>query len=392
MNEATENHTMKNKLHRWVSAILCAFACAFIPSGELWAQPAPAAANDIDQLTGPIALYPDALVIQTLTASKDYAAVLSFAGWLEKNASLKGSELQDAAQKAGFSEPLVALALFPQVIQMMVQKPDWTKALGQAVTADKKAVSDSVQRLRGQAQALGNLKTTPQQVVVVTNVIVERTVQQQVVVVTNTIVQIQPANPQVIYVPTYPQTVYVQQAPPPSSTSVAGAALLGFTVGVLVGANNSHYHNHYDDYWEDRQDYARSNQDQRQGNSQERQGERQGNQDQRQSNAQANQGQRQSGAASTQSQGAAGGAARNNAGTTSTWGGGPTASQSQRASTAAPASRSGGQTASRSTGMSSGGFSSYQSGGATKSQSSRGSSSLSSSRGGGGRSGGGRGR
>ena len=65
--------------------------------------------------------------------------------------------------------------------------------------------------------ALGNLKTTPQQVVTVTNIIVEKTVEQQVVVVTNTIVQIQPANPQVIYVPTYPQTVYVQQAPPPSS-------------------------------------------------------------------------------------------------------------------------------------------------------------------------------
>jgi len=126
---------------------------------------------------------------------------------------------------------VVALALFPQVIQTMVQKPDWTKALGQAVTTDENAVADSIQRLRTQAQSLGNLKTTPQQVVTVTNTVVEKTIEQQVVVVTNTIVQIQPANPQVIYVPTYPQTVYVQQAPPPSSANVAGAALLGFTVG-----------------------------------------------------------------------------------------------------------------------------------------------------------------
>ena len=91
--------------------------------------------------------------------------------------------------------------------------------------------------------------------------IVERTVEQQVVVVTNTIVQIQPANPQVIYVPTYPQTVYVQQAPPPSSADVAGAALVGFTVGVIVGANNNHYHHHYDDYWDDREDYYEDRQD-----------------------------------------------------------------------------------------------------------------------------------
>ena len=146
-------------------------------------------------MTGPIALYPDALVIDILSASKSFDTLKLFSGWLEQNASLKGSELQDAAQKFGFSEPLVALAPFPQVVNMMVKKPDWTMALGQAMTADKKAVSDSIQRMRAQAQALGNLKTTSQQVVVVTNVIVEKTIAQQVVVVTNTIVQI-PRRPQ----------------------------------------------------------------------------------------------------------------------------------------------------------------------------------------------------
>ena len=397
---------MKYKTHVWIAALVCAFACALISPMKLRAQTA--SASEIDQLTGPIALYPDAIVIQTLTASKDYAAVLSFAGWLEKNANLKGSELQDAAQKAGFSEPLVALALFPQVIQMMVQKPDWAKALGQAVTANKQAVADSIQRLRAQAQSLGNLKTTPQQVVVVTNVIVERTVEQQVVVVTNTIVQIQPANPQVIYVPTYPQTVYVQPAPAPSSADVAGAALVGFTVGVLVGANNSHYHHGYNDYWDDREDAynqrqdnaqgnqdqrqsnSQANQDQRQASSQANQDQRQGNQDTRQSNAQANQGQGQSGAASAQSQSAGGqGQRQSGAASAQSQGAG---GQAQRQSAASPSSKAGGQSASRSTGMSSGGFSGYQSGGATRSQSSRGSSSMSSSRGGGGGGRGGRGR
>jgi uncharacterized protein DUF3300 len=363
---------MKTKSRVCVSALAFALACALIASGELWAQQpaaAPAAPNPIDQLTAPIALYPDALVIQILTASKSADKLTSFAAWLKKNDKLKGSELQDAAQKAGFDAALIALAPFPQVVQMMVEKPDWTKALGQAVTADKKGVSDSIQRLRAQAKAAGNLKTTEQQ-----------TVETQTTSAGQQVIVIQPANPQVIYVPTYnPQVVYVQSAPPPSSSSAAGAALVGFTVGVLVGANNSYYH-HSDNYWEAREDYyedraddARDNQDQRQsdrqGNQDQRQSDRQANQDQRQSTAQANQGQRQPGTPSAQSQAAASPSQRQSAGPTSTWGGGPAAS--------------------RSSGMSSGGGSSYQSGSATRAQSSRGSASMSSSRGGG-RSGGGR--
>ncbi len=99
------------------------------------------------------------LIIHLLTAVQNYDTLKLFAGWLQKNSALKGSELQDAAKKIGFSDALVALAPFPQVVQTLVDKPDWTKALGQAVTTDKKAVSDSIQRLRAQAQALGNLKS-----------------------------------------------------------------------------------------------------------------------------------------------------------------------------------------------------------------------------------------
>ena len=338
---------MKSALRVSLSAFLLIFSCALMPAGRLLAQQP--TAQEIDQLTGPIALYPDAIVLHILTAAQSYDTLKLFAGWLEQNANLKGSELQDAAQKFGFADPLIALAPFPQVVQTMAQKPDWTKALGQAFAADGKAIFDSIQRLRGQAQALGNLKTTPQQVVIVTNTVVEKTVEERVVVVTNTIVQIQPANPQVIYVPTYPQTVYVQAAPPPSSASVAGAALVGFTVGVIV-ANNSYYH-HYDNYYEHREDYYNERQDQARQNQDQRQTTAQGNQEQRQTTSQANQSQRQSTAQ---------------------------ASQGQR------------QSASRSSGMSSG--ASYQSGSTTKAQSSRGSASMSSSRssgGGGGRSSGG---
>src|ERR1035438_1352869 len=88
----------------------------------------------------------------------------------------------------------------------------WTMDLGQAFLDQQKELMDTIQMLRGKANAAGVLKTTPQQVIVVTNTIIEKTLEQQIVYVTNTVVQIQPANPQVIYIPTYPPTIYY---PPP---------------------------------------------------------------------------------------------------------------------------------------------------------------------------------
>jgi len=346
-------------------------------------------AQAIDQLTGPIALYPDPLIFQIVAASTNVDALKSFADWMGKNANLKGSELQDAAQKAGFDAALIALAPFPQVIQMMVQKPDWTKALGQAFTADKDAIFDSIQRLRAQAQATGNLKTTPQQKVETQTT----SGGQQVIVV-------QPANPQVIYVPQYnPQTVYVAAPPPPpSGASVAGAAAIGFTAGVIIGGYHNSYYHAYDEYWDHREDYYQDrqenyqqNQDQRQSNAQANQSQRQStsqaNQSQRQSTSQANQAQRQSSASSAQSQ-AAGTQSQRQSSASSAQSqaaanqgqrqAGGSSAQSQATATS---SRGSGQTASQRSGMSSGGLSGYQSGAATRTQSSRGSGSLSSSRG-----------
>jgi hypothetical protein len=355
-------------------------------------SPAKPSASDaaLDTLTGPIALYPDALVAQILEASKDVAAVQKFAGWLKANSALKGTALQDAAQKAGFAAPYIALAPFPQVVQMMVEKPDWTKQLGAAFTSDEQAVYQSIQRLRAAAMALGNLKTTPQQEVVTDT---SSTGQP--------IILVQPANPQVVYVPVYnTQTVYVQQAPPPpapsaSSSDVAAAALVGFTVGIIIGASSNHYYygpyawhgggaayhyayerredyvDHRQDLYEDRQDYRQDAYENRADNVQQNQSQRQstaqGNQSQRQSTAQANQANRQASGATSQT------AQANQAQRQST----AQASQASRPSTAS-ASAAG---ASRSR---AGGASSYQSGSAARAQSARGSSSRASSRSGGG--------
>ena len=180
---------------------------------------------------------------------------------------------------------------------MMVEKPDWTKQLGAAFTSDEQAVYQSIQRLRAAAMALGNLKTTPQQ-----EVVTEASSTGQ------TIILVQPANPQVVYVPVYnTQTVYVQQAPPPSSSSsnVAAAALVGFTVGIIIGASSNHYYYgpyawhgggaayHYayerrEDYVDHRQDVYDDRQDNRQDVYDNRQDNVQQNQSQRQSTAQSN--------------------------------------------------------------------------------------------------------
>jgi len=362
--------------------------------------------QQLDSLTAPIALYPDALLAQIFAASVNFPELQSFSDWMAKNAKLTGSALQDAAYKEGFDASLVALAPFPQVIQMMMQKPDWTKQLGQAFTATRDAVFDSIQRLRAQAQAKGNLKTTEQQ-----------EVQTQTTSSGQQVIVIQPANPQVIYVPQYnPQVVYVQSAPPPSS-SAAGAALVGFTAGIIIGAAaNSHYYYGpygwhggamYHDAWEDRyeaaehmqdqrQDYAnqrqdnyQQNQSQRQDNYQQNQSQRQStaqaNQSQRQSTAQANQANRQTSAQSAQANAQASQAQRQTSAQTGQAQRQSSASATQSSrqvqqSAASTSSRASGQTASQRSGMSSGGFSGYQSASATSSQSRRGNSSLSSSR------------
>jgi hypothetical protein len=348
-----------------------------------------ASAAEMDTLTAPIALYPDALIAQILQASTDVAAVQKFSAWLGANASLKGTPLQDAAQAAGFAACYVALAPFGQVVQMLAQKPDWTAQLGKAFVADKSAVFDSIQRLRAAAQALGNLKTTEQQAVVT-----ETTSTGQSVIV------IQPANPQVVYVPVYnTQTVYVQ-APPPSSASVAGAAVVGFTAGIIIGAASDHYyHGPYgwhgaamydeawdrrEDYWDDRQDFAEDRYENRQDYAQDRQSNAQANQQQRQSTAQSNQSQRQATAqtnqANRQSAASSGTAQANQAQRQSA----AQSNQATRQASAATSSAGSGQKASaRSSGG--GGLSGYQSGGSARAQSARGSSSRSASRGGGGR-------
>jgi Protein of unknown function (DUF3300) len=196
--------------------------------------------DDLDKLLAPIALYPDALLMQVLAASIDSQEVLDGGNWLLENKTLQGDALDNASKSAGFGPAMMALFHFPQVVDMMCSEIDWTKQLGAAFNANQGAVLDSVQRLRLQAKNVGNLQTTSQQTVVT-----QQASGQQVIV-------IQPANPQVIYVPQYNPTV-VYTTPPPSpgvsTESAVVGAFVAFGVGMAVGAifanNNRYYYPHW---------------------------------------------------------------------------------------------------------------------------------------------------
>jgi Protein of unknown function (DUF3300) len=375
-------------------------------------------AGSLDQLLAPIALYPDPLLAQILMSAGDPPKVEQFNTWLQGSTALKGTQLQDAAVKAGFEASLVALALFPQVVARMADQIAWTTMLGQAFAADRNAVFASIQKLRHQAQDVGTLKTTPQQ-----EVTTKTTSGGEEVIV------IDPANPQVVYVPQYnPEVVYTQAptqtvAPTTVTNTVivqddntdeaVAAGLIGFTAGIAIGAavNNSYYHGPYgfygggymyndawDDYYDHREDAREDWQDHREdviedrgdrredlaeergdrsGTRQEQRTERQGTTQQQRTDRQ--QTRQESGTASTQRTQQAQQAQQQRAQTQSaTTQSGRTGSTSARgysdSSSSRAQPRSGGSDA----------FSGYSSGASQRSSSSRGQASRGSSRGGGG--------
>jgi len=186
--------------------------------------------EELDQLLAPLALYPDSLLAQILMASTYPLEVVEAARWAKANQNLKGDALTKALEQQDWDPSVKSLVNFPQVLDMMNEKLDWTQKLGDAFLAQQKEVMDTVQKLRVKAYGAGNLKTTEQQKVVVEEE-------------TKTII-IEPAKPEVVYVPTYNPTVvygpwwYPAYPPyyyyPPGY--VAGAALFSFGMGVAVGA------------------------------------------------------------------------------------------------------------------------------------------------------------
>ena len=158
--------------------------------------PAPAphqSTQKLDQLVAPIALYPDALIAQILAGATYPSEIVEADRWLQQHPDLKGDALAKAVDAQSWDPGVKALTQFPGLLGMMDKNLSWTSSLGEAYVSEQQNVLDAIQVMRLRAQQAGNLKSTPQESVTTQG---------------NTIV-IEPANPQVVYVPEYdPWVVY----------------------------------------------------------------------------------------------------------------------------------------------------------------------------------------
>ncbi|MDO8432833.1 MAG: DUF3300 domain-containing protein [Candidatus Binatus sp.] len=219
-------------------AIALALTCAQIVASAPWfAMPAfaqleaqQAAAlpkptrQEMEQLVAPIALYPDALVAQIVAASTHPTDIVEAARWLQQNSSLTGAALAQAANNQPWDPSVKSLTAFPSVLNNMNSNLSWTSALGEAYYTYPQDVMKTIQTMRAQAKAAGTLQSNAQQTVVQEG---------------STII-IQPASPEVVYVPAYnPTVVYgapVATYPGYSGADLALTGVLAFGAGVAVGA------------------------------------------------------------------------------------------------------------------------------------------------------------
>jgi hypothetical protein len=220
----------KKKGYLMVLVFVCVMALVVPPcSYSQGSSPTPVfKAEELEQILAPIALYPDSLLTQVLMASTYPLEIVQADRWAKQNKDMKGDPLAKALEAQRWDPSVKSLVNFPQVLAMMSEKLDWTQKLGDAFLAQQKDVMATVQKLRAKAQASGNLKTTKEQVV---------KVEQQVII-------IEPASPQVIYVPAYNPTVvygaWAYPAYPPYPVYppgyVATTAAFSFAAGAAVGA------------------------------------------------------------------------------------------------------------------------------------------------------------
>jgi len=185
------------------------------------AQPVALTPPQLDQLVARIALYPDPLLAQVLTASTYWSEIPEAAAWADEHSYLKGDALAQAilADHLQWDPSILALLPFPSVLDMMARDPAWTEQLGNAVLTQNPDVMDAVQRMRQRARSYGYL-TTNGYINVIAN---------------GGYIQILPVNPDVLYVPYYDPLVVF--APPRPGFAIAGAIRFGpaITIGAVFG-------------------------------------------------------------------------------------------------------------------------------------------------------------
>jgi Protein of unknown function (DUF3300) len=211
--------------------------------------------KQLDALVGRIALYPDPLLAQVLTAATFSDQIPDAAGWTRAHAYLTGDALARAIQEDAlpWDPSVLALLPFPSVLDMMAGDMNWTQQLGNAVLANRAAVMDSVQRQRTLALNYGYL-TSNSQIRVVNQGPGD--------------IEILPLDPAFVYVPYYnPYVVFVRPRP---GFVVGGAITFGprITIGAFAPWGWGHsafgWHDHriivnnrpWERTWANRQTYV----------------------------------------------------------------------------------------------------------------------------------------
>jgi hypothetical protein len=240
------------RLLAWVLVAALAAPC---PASAQTTAPPPAAqpagsapvftSEQLEQLAAPIALYPDPLLAQVLMASTYPLEIVQAARFVRDHKDLKGDQLDEALKDQTWDDSVKSLVLFPEVLSLMDGKLDWTQKLGDAVLAQQKDLMEAIQRLRARAQAEGNLKSTPEQKVAVEPAPASAPPPAPGQPAPPTqIITIEPANPQVVYVPSYNPTVVYGAWPYPAAPPyypyppgyVFGTAALSFGLGLATAA------------------------------------------------------------------------------------------------------------------------------------------------------------
>ena len=211
MDGSSENIVMKFFLK--IPVLVCLFTGAAVSVGAQGPVPPPMPAYQplpaaqLDQLLGPIALYPDPLIAEILPASTLPAQIV-----LADRYVSGGGDPSLIAQQP-WDPSVQAMARYPSVLKWMDDNLNWTTQVGQAFLDQQPDVMNSIQSLRAMASKLGNLQSSPQQLVTADGGDIE----------------IVPADPQVIYVPVYqPDQVYYDPA--------YGSPFVTFGIGWPFGA------------------------------------------------------------------------------------------------------------------------------------------------------------
>ncbi|EFI5591450.1 DUF3300 domain-containing protein [Escherichia coli] len=257
----------------------------------------------IDQWVAPVALYPDALLSQVLMASTYPTNVAQAVQWSHDNPLKQGDAAIQAVSDQPWDASVKSLVAFPQLMALMGENPQWVQNLGDAFLAQPQDVMDSVQRLRQLAQQTGSLKSsTEQKIITTTKKVVpvnqpanapatqSNTVSTSSPVVAEpapTVIAIEPANPDVVYIPNYnPNVVYGSWAntayppvylPPPAGEPFVDSFVRGFGYSMGVATtyalfssidwdDDDHDHHHHDHHHHDDDDYHHHDGGHRDGN------------------------------------------------------------------------------------------------------------------------------